>query len=127
MKISLRLVEMNLRSLPARWAASLVLVLSLAGVVGVMVAVLAIAAGFEKVFADSARPDRIVVLRNGARSETESAITRNEADTLLGLPGLAKAADGTPLASLELYYNSALTRRVSGPGRCGVTIRGVEA
>lgn len=121
----LRLAGMNLRSLPARWTASLVLVVSLAGVVGVMVSVLAMAAGFHKVFADSARPDRVVILRSGAHSETESAITRNEADTLLALPGLARLPDGRPLASPELYYGSALSRKNSGE-EGGVTVRGVS-
>ncbi|MBV8062364.1 MAG: ABC transporter permease, partial [Nevskia sp.] len=124
MKTILGLAAMSLRSLPARWSGSLVLVISLAGVVGVMVSVLAMAAGFQKVFADSARPDRVVVLRSGARSETESQITRDEADTLIGLPGLARAADGRPLASPELYYGSALARKGSGQ-EGGVTVRGV--
>ncbi|MDR3418406.1 MAG: ABC transporter permease [Nevskia sp.] len=124
MKTILRLAAMNLRSLPARWSASLVLVISLAGVVGVMVSVLAMAAGFQKVFADSARPDRVVILRSGARSENESQITRDEADTLVALPGLALLPGGGPLASAELYYGSALSRKGSGE-EGGVTIRGV--
>jgi len=123
-KAILRLAAMNLRSLPGRWSASLVLVVSLAGVVGVMVSVLAMATGFQKVFADGARPDRVVILRSGARSETESQITRDEADTLMALPGLAPAPDGSVLASPELYYGSALPRRGSA-GEGGLTIRGV--
>lgn len=124
MNVILRLVAMNLRSIPVRWSSSLVLVVSLAGVVGVMVSVLAMATGFQKVFADGARPDRVVVLRSGARSETESQITRGEADTLVALPGLAQGPDGRPLASPELYYGSALPRKNSGQ-EGGVTIRGV--
>lgn len=124
MKVTLRLAGMSLLSLPSRWTASLVLVVSLAGVVGVMVSVLAMAAGFRKVFTDSARPDRVVIVRSGARSETESAITRSEADTLLGLPGLARLPDGRPLASPELCYGTSLPRRRGGEAG-GVTVRGV--
>ena len=54
---------MNLRAIPQRLGASLVIVIGIAGVVGVMVALLSMAKGFQATLASTGRPDRVIVLR----------------------------------------------------------------
>lgn len=115
---------MNLLSLPRRWGASLVVVLSLAGVVGVLVALLAMAVGLEKTFALNGRSDRVIVLRTGEAQEWRSRITRAEAELLLTLPGLKRDSDGTPLASVETISVARLIRKANGK-EASVGIRGV--
>ena len=120
----LAITGMNLKSLPARSGASLVVVLSLAGVIGVLVSVLAMAVGLEKTFASSGRADRVIVTRTGLDQEWRSRITREEAELLLTIPGLARDSDGTPLASVETISVGRLLRK--GTGReASVGIRGV--
>jgi putative ABC transport system permease protein len=120
----LAVTGMSLRSLPARWGSSLVVVVSLAGVVGVMVAILAMAEGFDKTFAGAGREDRVIVLRSGVNSETTSYITREEVQTLLAAPGLATDADGEPLASIERFRITAIPKKATGTD-ANVVMRGV--
>ena len=58
-KISL----MNLRNLPSRLGVSSVVVVGIGGVVGVLVAILAMASGFESALSSGASDDRVIVLR----------------------------------------------------------------
>ncbi|HRQ65962.1 MAG TPA: ABC transporter permease, partial [Xanthomonadaceae bacterium] len=61
----LAITLMNLRGLPARLAASLVIVVGLAGVVGVLTALLAMNAGLAHTLASTGSADRAIVLRGG--------------------------------------------------------------
>jgi putative ABC transport system permease protein len=70
---------MNLRSIPERWAASLVVVAGIAGVVGVLVAMLSMGAGLERTLASTGRDDRAIVLRAGANAELSSFLARDAA------------------------------------------------
>ena len=89
-------------SLPQRWGASAVIVIGIAGVVGVLVAMLAMAAGFQATLNQTGSDDTAIVLRGGSMAETNSVITRDQLPLIAGLPGIAKGADGKPLASPEL-------------------------
>ena len=53
---------LNFKSIPERWASSLVIVVGLAGVVAVFTALLAMATGFEKTLAATGRTDNAIVL-----------------------------------------------------------------
>ena len=69
-------------------------------------------------------PDNLVVLRKGATSDGSSQVTREAAQTLRALAGVARGADGTPLVSRELV-NQPFIRTRDG-GRENVLVRGVE-
>lgn len=103
-------VPMNLRNLPRRFGSSLVIIIGSAGVVAVLVAVLAMAAGMSKTLQGTGRDDRAIVLRNGSASESGSALTRNAVRIVMDSPGI-KHADGTPLASAEPLRLLKLFRR----------------
>jgi putative ABC transport system permease protein len=115
----------SLRSIPERWGASLVVVLGIAGVVGVMVSVLAMAEGFDRTFASAGRSDRVVVLRNGETTGTASAISREQVPLIMDAPGLARGADGKPLASVEKVVIATLPEKATG-NEANVVIRGVS-
>jgi len=104
-------VAMNLRNLPQRFGASLVIIIGSAGVVAVLVAVLAMAAGMSKTLQGTGRDDRAIVLRNGSASESGSALTRNAARIVLDSPGIKHDADGRPLVTAEPLRLLKLFRR----------------
>jgi putative ABC transport system permease protein len=104
-------VAMNLRNLPQRFGASLVIVIGSAGVVAVLVAVLAMAAGMSKTLQGTGRDDRAIVLRNGSASESGSALTRNAVRIVLDSPGIKHDADAKPLFTAEPLRLLKLFRR----------------
>jgi putative ABC transport system permease protein len=101
----------NLRNVPRRLGTSLVVVVGIAGVVGVLVSVLAMAEGFRHTLASTGRPERVIMLRAGSDSELASGIARDQAVLLGSLPGVARDAGGRPLLSAELVVMVDLPRR----------------
>jgi putative ABC transport system permease protein len=83
----------NLKGIPSRWQSSLVLVLATAGVVAVLVGLLSLLEGLERVISGSAREDRAIILASGARSESTSSLSRDSVAVLRNGPGIARAAD----------------------------------
>jgi putative ABC transport system permease protein len=102
---------MNLRNLPSRVGTSLVVVVGIAGVVGVLVSVLAMSEGFRHTLASTGRGDRVIMLRAGSDAELSSGIDRDQATLLAALPGVARDAAGRPLASAELVVMVDLPRK----------------
>jgi putative ABC transport system permease protein len=74
------IISMSLQTLPQRLGASSVIVIGIAGVVAVLVSVLAMAAGFHHTLADSGRADRAIILRGGSDAELNSNLTREDVD-----------------------------------------------
>ena len=70
-------IGMSLQTLPQRIGASSVIVIGIAGVVAVLVSVLAMGAGFRHTLADSGRADRVIILRGGSDAELNSNLTRS--------------------------------------------------
>jgi putative ABC transport system permease protein len=101
----------NLRTIPRRLGTSLVVVIGIAGVVGVLVSVLAMSEGFRHTLASTGRPSRVIMLRAGSDAELSSGVARDQATLLATLPGLARDAAGRPLASAELVVMVDLPRK----------------
>lgn len=114
----------NLRSLPERKAAALTAAVGIAGVVGVLVGVLAIAEGFRRAMTVSGSPDVALVLRSGAAGEMTSGIERDATRAIADAPGVARNAAG-PLSSAELFVIINLPKRATGTD-ANVPLRGVE-
>src|ERR1700681_4779424 len=75
-------IVMSLQTLPQRLGASSVIVVGIAGVVAVLVSVLAMGAGFRHTLADGGRADRAIILRGGSDAELSSNVTRSDVDTI---------------------------------------------
>jgi putative ABC transport system permease protein len=101
----------NLRTIPTRLGTSLVVVVGIAGVVGVLVSVLAMSEGFRHTLASTGRPSRVIMLRAGSDSELSSGVARDQATLLASLPAIARDAAGRPLASAELNVMVDLPRK----------------
>ncbi|MBV8497261.1 MAG: ABC transporter permease [Gammaproteobacteria bacterium] len=116
----------GIRSIPERWAPSLVIVIGLAGVVAVFTALLAMAAGFDSTLKATGRSDVVIVMRGGSDAELNSALTREQCDLIEEGPGIASGADGKPLASAELMVIAELIRKDDVRNGANITVRGVE-
>jgi putative ABC transport system permease protein len=123
---ALAITGISIRSIPERWAPSLVIVVGLAGVVAVFTALLAMSTGFESTLKATGRSDAALVLRGGSDAELNSAFDRDSTDLIKQEPGIATAADGKPLASAELMVIAELVRKDDVRNGANITLRGVE-
>lgn len=101
-RLALAATRIGVASLPQRWGASSVIVVGIAGVVGVLVAMLAMGEGFQATLNNTGDDTTAIVLRGGSQAETNSVITREQVPTLSTLPGISRDAEGRPLLSPEL-------------------------
>jgi putative ABC transport system permease protein len=101
-RLALAATQVGIASLPQRWGASSVIVIGIAGVVGVLVAMLAMGEGFKATLDNTGKDDSAIILRGGSQAETNSVITRDQVPLIGALAGIAKGPDGRPLASPEL-------------------------
>ncbi|HYC53756.1 MAG TPA: ABC transporter permease [Candidatus Binatia bacterium] len=115
----------NLWTIPQRLGTSLVIVVGIAGVVGVLVSVLAMSRGFEHTLASTGRASRIMMLRAGSDAEMSSDISREHAAILAAMPNVARNGDGRPLASAELVLMRDLARK-GGTDPNNVPFRAVQ-
>jgi len=121
----LHITLINLRNVPRRLGTSLVVVVGIAGVVGVLVSVLAMGEGFRHTLASTGRPTRVIMLRAGSDAEMSSGVGRDQATLLGALPGVARDDAGRPLVSAELFVMVDLPRQgQSDPNN--VPFRGVQ-
>ncbi|AJC46274.1 ABC transporter permease [Xanthomonas sacchari] len=101
-RLSLAAARIGIASLPQRWGASSVIVVGIAGVVGVLVAMLAMGQGFQATLDSTGDDTTAIVLRGGSQAETNSVITRDQVPLIASLAGVARGADNRPLVSPEL-------------------------
>jgi putative ABC transport system permease protein len=115
---------MSMSTLPQRLGSSSVIVIGIAGVVAVLVSVLAMATGFRHTVADSGRPDRVIILRGGSDAELNSNLSRADIDIIGNAAGLAKDSAGKAMLSNELVTVVNVPRIDTGSD-ANVTLRGV--
>jgi putative ABC transport system permease protein len=125
MRQVVRITAINLLTVPRRVGTSLVVVVGIAGVVGVLVSVLAMSEGFRHTLASTGRVERVIMLRAGSDAELSSGVARDQATLLAALPPIGRDAAGRPLASAELVVMVDLPRKgESHPNN--VPFRGVQ-
>src|ERR1700722_12641543 len=114
---------MNIRSLPQRIGTSSVVIIGIAGVVAVLISVLAMSTGLVKTLQVTGRDDRAIVVSSGASAELVSSLTNYETLAILDSAGVKKDADGRALASPESLMIVNLFKRDSG--EAGAPFRGM--
>ncbi len=116
---------MNLGTLTQRLGTSLVIVAGTAGVVAVLVSILALSSGLKQTINAAGRPERAVVLYKGAQSESGSSISRDAMLTVLDKPGIEKDGNGKVRATADVLGSFWLPHiNDQTPG--SVTLRGVS-
>jgi putative ABC transport system permease protein len=119
------ITNLNLRSIPQRWGASLVIVVGLAGVVAVFTALLAMAEGFQATLKSAGRADVAMVLRGGSDAELNSALLRDQVTLIKQAPGIRRDSDDQPLASAEMIVIAELAKKGDRRAGANVTVRGI--
>jgi len=117
---------MNLASIPQRFGTSSVIIVGIAGVVAVLISVLAMATGFTHTIVATGRDDRAIVLRGGSNSELASTLSRESTLTVIDAPGIRRDAAGKPVASAEAVVVVDMPKKSNDSG-ANVTIRGIGA
>ena len=120
------ITAINVKSIPERWAPSLVIVIGLAGVVAVFTALLAMATGFASTLEATGRTDVGVVMRGGSETELNSGLDRDSTDLIKQAKGVRVGAGGRPLASAEMTVIAELLRAGSLKDASNITVRGVD-
>jgi putative ABC transport system permease protein len=113
----------NLRSLRIRWVSAIVAVLGIAGTVGVFVAMLALAKGFQATLVGSGSAGNALVRRAAATSEMESVLTLDNVRIIENAPGVARGE--APLLSPEAVVIAAFPLKRTGTD-ANVQVRGVS-
>lgn len=114
----------NIRSVRARWTSTIVAVLGIAGTVGVFVAMLSLARGFQATLVSSGSPDNALIVRAGATSEMTSGVPLDSVKIIQDAPGIARGAEG-PLVTPEAVLMAPIPLISTGT-QANVELRGVS-
>ena len=115
----IEITVLNLMNLPSRIGSSSVIIVGIAGVVGVLITILAMAAGFSATLERGGSDDRAIVLRAGQSSGELSSIIDTRRMMYL------RTVEGIALSSGELYTVADIPKRATGDPS-NLVIRGVE-
>jgi putative ABC transport system permease protein len=121
---SLAVTWTGLSTLPQRLGATSVIVVGIGGVVGVLVALLSMAAGFEATLRQTGSDDTVIVLRAGANAEISSGLERAATTLIAQAPGVLRDAQGRPVYSPEVVVVASIPSRSTGSD-ANVEVRGV--
>ncbi len=94
--------SVGISTLGQRLGSSAVIVVGIAGVVGVLVAVLAMAEGYGETLRNTGSNDTAIVMRGSSAAEVMSVLDHNSVTLISQATGIAKDAKGQPLASPEI-------------------------
>ena len=118
-------LKYNIRSLRVRWATTLLTCLAIGVVVFASVLIFGMIAGIDHALTSSGDPLDLIVMRKGSNSEMSSNVDQTNARDLMNLEGVAKNAEGVPLASRE-FITIGLKPRTNDGGTANVIIRGLD-
>lgn len=92
----------GLSTLAQRRGTSFVIVTGVACVVGVLVSMLSVTVGLTRMYLAGSGEDRAIVLPKNSLQEGGSGLSLDAVNTILNAPGIAKAANGAPIADAEV-------------------------
>jgi putative ABC transport system permease protein len=101
-KQSVVMTRLNLASLSQRVWPSLIIVLSMACVIGVLLSMLAETTGLIHAYESAGSPARALVMAAEYSTEFGNSISRNDVATIESAPGIARTADGHAAADAEV-------------------------
>ena len=116
--------KVGIATIPQRLGSSSVVIVGIAGVVGVLVALLAMGAGFETTLRETGTDDTVIVLRGGAQTELNSVVDHDTAVVVSQAAQVLHNASGQAIASPELVVVASLPKKSDGLD-ANVEMRGV--
>jgi putative ABC transport system permease protein len=117
-------ISYNIRNLKLRKGLTIMTALGIALTVTTAVFLMALLAGLQKAFRSSGDSLNVLVMRKGSTAELSGGFDANLFPTLKTLPGIAKDAQGEPIASGEWVVVVVLPRK-DGTGEVNVSVRGL--
>jgi len=125
---STSVANVGISTLAQRLGSSAVIVVGIAGVVGVLVAMLAMAEGYAETLRKTGSEDTMLVLRGGSAAEVTSGLDHDSIVQIAQTAGIARDAKGEPLASAELVVAANLPLKdATGDDEGSVQLRGIGA
>ncbi|MFG6461819.1 ABC transporter permease [Roseateles sp. DXS20W] len=119
--------SVGLSTLTQRLGSSAVIVVGIAGVVGVLVSLLAMAEGYARTQRNSGSLDTAIVMRGASANEVSSSLSREDIVQIEQAPGVARNAKGEPILSAETVVAANLPVRGSKTGDTGsAQVRGIS-
>ena len=119
--------NVGISTLRQRLGSSAVIVVGIAGVVGVLVALLAMAEGYSETLRKTGGTDTAIVMRGASASEVMSVLERESVVQIAQAPGIARNAKGEAIVSDEIVVAANLPVRRGGADEEGsVQLRGVS-
>jgi len=119
--------NVGISTLRQRLGSSAVIVVGIAGVVGVLVALLAMAEGYSETLKKTGGTDTAIVMRGASASEVMSVLERESVVQIAQAPGIARNAKGEAIVSDEIVVAANLPVRHGGADEEGsVQLRGVS-
>ena len=106
----------SVRSIPQRLGTSLVTVISIATVMGVLVAMLALSEGLETFVKADIDPNGVSVLARGAQSALDSSLPKTILASIVTKPGIKRDANGKPEATANVFMFLDAVRRENQRG-----------
>jgi putative ABC transport system permease protein len=97
-------LSLGLASIPRRIGYSLIISASIACVIAVLLSMLSVTAGMLRAYRAGGDPRLAIVLSPESHSEYGNGIPANAVGTILDSPGIARGADGHPLADAEVLF-----------------------
>ena len=123
---AISITSVGLSTLRQRLGMSSVIVVGIAGVVAVLVALLAMSDGYRETLNKTGSADTAIVMRGASASEVMSVLDHDSVTLIPQAAGIAKDAKGQPIASPELVVAANLPLKGGAPDDEGsVQLRGV--
>ena len=94
----LSVTRIGISTIPQRLGASSVVVVGIAGVVAVLVALLAMAQGFQQTLKETGNDETAIVMRAGSQTELNSVLDHDTAVLVSQAPQVMRSATGEPIA-----------------------------
>jgi FtsX-like permease family len=110
---ALLVTRMGLATLSSRWGSSSVVVVGIAGVVGVLVSLFAMAQGLEATLQLCGNDTTVMVMHQWAISESTSVLGHDTALRVQQMPGVARDGGDRPIASPELVVMASLQEKAA--------------
>ncbi|MHB1057872.1 MAG: ABC transporter permease [Rhodanobacter sp.] len=123
---SASVTAVGVSTLRQRLGSSSVIVIGIAGVVGVLVALLAMGEGYGETLRKTGNTETAIVMRGASASEVMSVLERDSVVVIPQVAGIARDAQGKPIASPEIVVAANLQLKGGTEDDVGsVQLRGI--
>ena len=118
------ITKVGIATIPQRLGSSAIVVVGIAGVVGVLMAILAMGTGFERTLKETGSDDTAIILQHGQRNEIGSRLDRDTLAVASQAPQILRNNDDRTIVSPEQLITVMLPKKSTGL-EASVALRGV--